>query len=235
MKKVYSIAGVLISVEYKYSYTQKMFEKYEYLGSNLPEVEICVTDKEIENERSQMPNEPLFYLENLAILRKVMKVLLFDYNAMLFHGSSIKVGGKGYVFTAPSGTGKSTHTSILKEFLGDELTYINDDKPILKIEGDSVVVYGSPWNGKHCLGENISAPLDAICLIIRAENNRVEKVEPFNFLKFLFEQSMGFSDEETAEKVLEILSVIIEKIKFYKVYCNKDISAGKCSFEGIMK
>jgi len=46
---------------------------------------------------------------------------------------------------------------------------------------------------------------------------------------------MGFSDEETAEKVLEILSVIIEKIKFYKVYCNKDISAGKCSFEGIMK
>ncbi len=223
-----------MNVEYKYSYTQKMFEKYEYFGSDTAKVEICVSDLELENELSLMPNEPPFYVENLAILRKVMKVLLFDYNAMLFHGSSVMVNGKAYVFTAPSGTGKSTHTSLLREYLGDKLTYINDDKPILKIEGDSVVVYGSPWNGKHCLGDNISAPLDAICLIVRAEENSVQRVDPATFLKVLFEQSMGFEDEETAEKVLEILSVIMAKSKFFKVNCNKDISAGKCSYERIM-
>ncbi len=234
MKKVYSIAGIPISVEFKYSYTQKMFSKYEYFGSEVPKVEICVSDTELQNELLLMPNEPPFYVENLAILRKVIKVLLFDYKAMLFHGSAVKVNGNAYVFTAPSGTGKSTHTSLLKEYLGDKLTYINDDKPILKIENDSVVVYGSPWNGKHCLGENISAPLKAVCLIVRSEKNFVEKVNSVNFLKFLFEQSMGFEDEETAEKVLEILSVIIDKTEFYKVHCNKDISAGKCSFEGIM-
>lgn len=234
MKKVYSIAGIPMSIEYKYSYTQKMFEKYEYLGNDSAKAEISVSSLELDYELSKMPNEPLFYLENLAVLRKIIKVLLFDYNAMLFHGSSVMVNGKAYLFTAPSGTGKSTHTALLKEYLGDKLTYINDDKPILKVEGESVVVYGSPWNGKHCLGDNISAPLDAICLIVRSKENFVEKVEPFNFLKFLFEQTMGFNDEETAEKVLEILSVIMGKIKFYKVHCNTDISAGKCSFEGIM-
>ena len=224
-----------MSVEYKYSYTQKMFEKYEYLGSDTPKVEIFVTDSELKSELSLMPNEPPFYVENLAILRKVMKVLLFDYNAMLFHGSSVMVNGKGYVFTAPSGTGKSTHTAILKKFLGDNLTYINDDKPILKVEDNRVFVYGSPWNGKHLLGGNLKAPLDAICLIVRSEENRVEKVDATTFLKVLFEQSMGFDDQETAEKVLEILSVIMENSRFFKVYCNTDISAGKCSFEGIMK
>lgn len=223
-----------MSVEYKYSYTQKMFEKYEYLGNEAPKVDIFVNDSELQAELSLMPNEPPFYVENLAILRKIMKILIFDYNAMLFHGSSVMVNGKAYVFTAPSGTGKSTHTAILKEYLGEKLTYINDDKPILKVEEGTVFVYGSPWNGKHCLGDNLKAPLDAVCLIVRAKENKVERVDATGFLKVLFEQSMGFDDEETAGKVLGVLSAIMKNSKFYKVYCNKDLSAGKCSYEGIM-
>jgi hypothetical protein len=66
------------------------------------------------------------------------------------------------------------------------------------------------------------------------EENRIEKVSPEFALKFLFEQSLGFDDEKSAGKVLEILSLITAQADFYVLYCNMDISAAKCSFEGMI-
>lgn len=234
MQGKYLIAGVIINVTYKHRYTEKLFEDYLYSG-DLPCNEVVeATKSDIDYELSLYPDQPEFYLENLAILRKIMDVLVVKYNAMLFHGSSVEYNGKGYVFTAPSGTGKSTHTRLLKQLLGDSLNYVNDDKPIIKVEGDKVFVYGSPWNGKHHLGCNIKAPLKAICLINRGKENKIEKISPKNALTVLFEQSMGFSNEETAESVLDVLTEVVKKVDFYKLYCNISEEAAQCSFKGMI-
>ena len=234
MQAKYMIAGVILSVSYKHLYTEKLFENYIYNG-DLPCDEVVeITKSDIEYELSLHPDQPEFYLENLAILRKIMDVLVVKYNAMLFHGSSILYNGKAYVFTAPSGTGKSTHTRLLKELLGDGVEYINDDKPIIRVVDNKVYVYGSPWNGKHHLGGNVVAPLKAICLVNRGDVNSIERVSPSKALTVLFEQSMGFSNVETAESVLDVLTEIVNKATFYKLYCNVSVDAAKCSFEGMM-
>ena len=234
MSKLYEIANIISNVSYKFPYTRDMFEKYEYKGEKPAEITVRIDVSDFLNEKANSNGEADCFIENSAILRKFSKILLSDYNAMLFHGSTVMYNGKAYIFTAPSGTGKSTHTRLLKEYLGDKLTYINDDKPIIKIEGEKVMVYGSPWNGKHGLGENVSAPLGAICVVSRAEENSIEEVSPIKFMKILFEQSVGFDDEDSANKVLEILSTIISSAKFYSLRCNMDISAAKCSHEGMM-
>lgn len=234
MQAKYTIAGVILTVSYKHRYTEKLFENYIYNG-DLPSDEVIeITKTDIDYELSLYPDQPEFYLENLAILRKVMDILVVKYNAMLFHGSSISYKGKAYVFTAPSGTGKSTHTRLLKELLGEDVEYINDDKPIIRVVGGKVLVYGSPWNGKHHLGGNVVAPLKAICLVNRGENNLIEKISPSKALTVLFEQSMGFSNVETAESVLDVLTEIVNKSTFYKLYCNVSVDAAKCSFEGML-
>ena len=234
MQGVYQIAGVIVKLSYSFEWTRKYFERYLYVGDKKEDLFIEITDSDIDNEDKVFPGPPRYFLENLAILRKLSRILLVDYNALLFHGSSIKVGNKAYVFTAPSGTGKSTHTKLLKEYLGDKMEYINDDKPILRAVDGKVYVYGSPWNGKHGRGGNISAPLKAVCVVSRGEKNSIEKISPSVAIKYLFEQSLGFDDEVSANKVLDIMALITSTASFYLLKCNMDISAAKCSYEGMI-
>jgi hypothetical protein len=234
MQGVYSIAGVIVKLTYSFEWTGRYFERYSYDGDRAVDVDLEITKTDIESEGKIFPDNPDYFLENLAVLRKLSKILLVDYNAMLFHGSSVKYKDKAFVFTAPSGTGKSTHVKLLKSYLGDELLYINDDKPIIKEEGGKIYVYGSPWNGKHGRGQNISALLKGVCIIKRAKENSIEKISPALALKFLFEQSLGFDDEKSATKVLEILSLVTMQANFYVLHCNMELDAAKTSFEGMI-
>ena len=234
MQGVYIIAGVIIKISYSYECTGKYFQKYSYAGDKPVDMSIEISREDIENEGKIFPNTKDDFLENLAVLRKLSKILLVEYDGMLFHGSSIAVNDKGYVFTAPSGTGKSTHTKLLKELLGDKMTYINDDKPIFRVIEGTVYVCGSPWNGKHGRGNNISVPLKAVCVVKRGIENKIEKVSSLIALKYLFEQSIGFDDEQSAKKVLDILSLITKQANFYVLHCNMDISSAKCSYEGMI-
>lgn len=73
----------------------------------------------------------LSYLETLAVYRKIVTRLVFS-DILLIHGSAIAVDGKAYLFTAPSGTGKSTHTRMCREYFKDRAVMVNDDKPLNK-------------------------------------------------------------------------------------------------------
>lgn len=233
MEGVYQIAGVNFKIKYKYLYTAKMFEKYT--ANDCSHIEIIeLDDKDYDFECKKSPNIPVEYLETLAIQRKLLKVLLLKYDAIFFHGSAVSYKGKAFMFTAPSGTGKSTHTALLKELLGDELLYINDDKPIIRVVDGAVNVFGSPWNGKHFLGDNISANLEAICVVTRASENKIVRLSPVIALKSLFEQTVEYDDEKSAEKLLEVISEIVSSTKFYTLYCNKELDAAKCSFSGMI-
>ena len=63
--------------------------------------------------------------------------LLLKYNGCMLHSSGVVVDGYAYLFSANSGTGKSTHTGLWLEHFKDKAYIINDDKPVLKKENDS--------------------------------------------------------------------------------------------------
>lgn len=97
------------------------------------------------------------------------------YNTLLIHASCIIFNGKAYPFTAKSGTGKSTHSSLwIKHIEGTEL--LNDDNPVIRVIDGCPVVYGSPWSGKTPCYRNRKAPLGAVVQIKRAPNNYMEKL-----------------------------------------------------------
>ena len=104
------------------------------------------------------------YLETLAVYRKIAEKMI-DYDTILFHGSVIAVDGIGYLFTAKSGTGKSTHTRLWRELFGERAVMVNDDKPLIKVSENGIIVYGTPWDGKHRLSTNTFVPLKGICFM----------------------------------------------------------------------
>ena len=172
------------------------------------------------------------YLEELAVYRKIAEQMI-SYDTILFHGSVVAVDGVGYLFTAKSGTGKSTHTRLWREYFGDRAVMVNDDKPLLKITDSGVIAYGTPYNGKHRLGTNTSVPLKAICILTRSADNHIEAITREQAYTILLQQVYRPADMLKMTKTLELVDRLADSVKLYKLDCNMDISAAKIAYEGM--
>ena len=161
--------------------------------------------------------------------RKIAAEMLHR-SGLLFHGSVIAVDGRAYLFTAESGTGKSTHTRLWRQMLGERAVMVNDDKPILKFTEQGVMACGTPWNGKHCLGENIMVPLAAVCILERGEQNSIRPITVREALPHLVEES--FKPGNTADRVLlfDLLDRLVREVSLYRLQCNMDPEAARVSY-----
>ena len=128
------------------------------------------------------------YLETLAVYRKIAEKMA-EFNTLLFHGSVIAVDDEAFLFTATSGTGKSTHTRLWREAFGDRAYMVNDDKPMLILKDGMVWVCGTPWDGKHRLSTNTVVPLSGICILERGEENSVTPICAQEALPMILQQS----------------------------------------------
>ena len=170
--------------------------------------------------------------ENILVHSQLSRELL-NYDALLMHGSAISMDGEVYLFTAPSGTGKSTHTRLWREAFGERTMMINDDKPMLKISPDHVEAYGTPWRGKHRLGGNVHGPLKAIIDLTRDAENHIERISAADAFPILKKQAIAFHDVGLMTKILPLEKTLIETIPFYRLGCNMEREAALVAWEGM--
>lgn len=217
----------------------------DYITDKDAQASFSITPEDIEFERKKSIHEAEIegipyversdeLLETTAVQRKITEEL-FAFDTLLFHGSVIAVDGFAYLFTAKSGTGKSTHTRLWRELLGDRAVMVNDDKPFLTVGEGQVTVHGSPWNGKHRLGTNISLPLRAICILERGEGNRIVKIKPAEAISMLIQQSSRPRDSALMSKYLELIDGVARGVSFYRLSCNMELEAAQISFEAMSK
>lgn len=216
----------------------------EYITDEAPDFSVTITPEDIALEKQKsdseyayeglpLPNFSDALLEETAVYRKIAEVMP-DYDTFVFHGSVIAVDGEGYLFTAKSGTGKSTHTRLWREYFGERAVMVNDDKPMLKITDSGVVAYGTPYNGKHGLGTNISVPLKAICILTRAANNHIEPITREQAYSMLLQQTYRPANSEKLMKTLALTDRLADGVKLYQLGCNMDIEAAKVAYEGML-
>lgn len=214
-----------------------------YKVSGTPDFKVKTTQEDIDFERKKSTKEkiaegrpvvyyPDGYLEELAVYRKIAQKML-DYNTFLFHGSVIAVDGEAYLFTAKSGTGKSTHTRLWKEYFGERAVMVNDDKPLVKVTNNTVRVYGTPYNGKHHIGNNISAPLKAVCVLERAESNNIHTITGSEVYAIFLQQVYRPTESEKLLKTLSLIDLMIKNVRLYKLCCNMNISAAEIAYNGM--
>lgn len=240
IKKRYKIANKVVEIESIYDDVHKYCSEYE--TTEPAEYSVTTTQDDINYERVKYKNERNkeenriydysdAYLEKLAVYRKIAEKMI-DYDTILFHGSVVAVNNEGYLFTAKSGTGKSTHVKLWSDYLGKKATIVNDDKPLISIS-NKVIVYGTPYNGKHKKGSNISVPLKAICIITRSLDNHIEEITKKQAYTMLVQQVFHSQDILKMQKTLDLIDKMSDRIKFYKLGCNLDISAARISYEGM--
>lgn len=238
MEKFYmKLAERTIAVSANFA-TTKEFCK-DYLLDKIPEevdIEVNVTLDKIEAELEAMEalNVGKFseaYIETLVVQRGIADQLP-QYGVVLFHGSAVALDGEVYLFTAPSGTGKSTHARLWRRGVGQRIIMVNDDKPFLGVKEDgTIMVYGSPWSGKHRLSENVALPLKAICILSQSDENKIKKVSAADAFHEIYMQIYKKStDVQFMNETLQVLGDIM-KYPIWKLECNVSKEAFRISYE----
>ena len=169
------------------------------------------------------------YLETLAVYRKIAEAMPFR-DTLLLHGSTVAVDGAAYTFIAKSGTGKSTHTKLWRQLLGDRAVMVNDDKPLVHIGENGAIIYGTPWDGKHHLSSNIAVPLKAVCILERAEENSIRPVTVGEAYPMLLQQIYRPMDGAAMAKTMELIDRLAVSVGLWRLGCNRDIEAAEVAY-----
>ena len=237
------IAGLNARVQPLFSSTREYCRSY--LSNMETDVYIEVTKQDLAATQAALEREaiedgirvrkfPEPFLERATIQRKIAEELL-NRDTILFHGSTVGLDGTAYLFTAPCGTGKSTHTRFWREVFGHRAVMVNDDKPFLQITATGVIAHGSPWSGKHGLDTNIFLPLKGICLLRRGTDNRIQRMISDNCINELYHQCYLPDDLNGQERVLELVNALAQIVPLWEMECIKDSSAALVSYSAMSR
>ncbi len=238
---VIEIAGVPAEIRCRFAANRAFLR--DYASDRPPEFSVRPSAEDLRRVQSALDaeaaaegREPLPYsevwLENNAI-HALLAEQLVRYDVLLMHGSALCMDGQAYILAAKSGTGKSTHARLWREVFGDRVWMINDDKPMLKIGLQGATVYGTPWNGKHRLGRNASAPLKAILQLNRGAENRIRPLTRNEAFPFLMKHSLRSADPARMSQILTLETRLLQLADFYRLDCNMDPEAARVAWNGV--
>ena len=147
------------------------------------------------------------------------------------HGSCIVNSQKAYLFLGESGTGKSTHTRLWREFINGS-TLLNDDSPIIATEPDGVWIYGSPWSGKTPCYKQEKYRLSGCVRLSQAPFNKIKKLSVLQAYAALHPSCPPeFAyDSVLYEGISESMNHILKEVPIYHLACLPDEDAARLSY-----
>ncbi len=229
---VMELAGVRIRVRNQYDYVANQCRAFTVLGEDAA-FEVQVTDAEILEEQSTGDFTP-DYCESICIYRSICEKIA-AYDVFLMHSSVLEVNGAAYAFAAKSGVGKSTHTRLWLKNIPNARV-LNGDKPLFRFESDgSITAFGTPWNGKENWGENISAPLAAVCFLERGAQNSIRPAGEDEILTRLMHQLYLRGERSSVQKRLLLMDRLMSAVPFYVLSCTIADEAAHVAYAAMRK
>lgn len=156
------------------------------------------------------------------------------YNVVLMHASVTMNNGFGYLFLGKSGTGKSTHSKLWRQYIeGSDL--LNDDNPAVRAFDDGrVVVYGTPWSGKTPCYRNLQMPVGAYVRLEQYPENVIrQETRLETFASVLSSCSTMVWDKPSYDHITNTVSQIAAKVSAYYLRCRADQEAAQLSYRTI--
>lgn len=161
-----------------------------------------------------------------------LNTLLLHKHGILLHCSFIRWQDSGILFSAPSGTGKSTQAELWKNYEGAEI--INGDRAgVRKIE-NTWMAEGLPYAGSSYIYRNEGAPIKAIIVLRQAKQNIIRRLKPAEAIRYLYpEVSVHHWDKSFAEGALNLLYELTTELPVFLLECLPDEDAVKTAKKAI--
>lgn len=156
---------------------------------------------------------------------------LLHHNGMMLHASAVAYEGRAYLFSGPSGMGKSTHTRLWQQVFGAEAKVFNDDKPALRRLEDRWYAYGTPWCGKDGINLNMKVPLAGICFLRRGTENRIRRLSDIQAIRFVMSQTLHKLGSENMTLLIAHIDKLIREVPIFEFENIPVPDAARISYE----
>lgn len=208
------------NVPYISIYNNKDYSKFDIIMSS------SIKSRYIEHGRMEYFHAGFCFAKRLSM-----------FGGITFHSSSIALDNNiGICFSAPSGTGKSTHANLWEKHFGKRVKIINDDKPAVIFKNNIPYICGTPWSGKNEKNHNIEVPLKAIVFISQDENNKISRMSKTEAVIRLIEETINITTErEVADKLLEGVNKLSYSVPVFMLKCNTEKEAAEVCYNKIME
>lgn len=205
---------------------------YLYEGSKPIDIRLDPTCFDAGEYAFELDYESLAYLE----LGRQFFASLLGRGGFYLHASSVEYGGRGYIFSANSGIGKSTHTRLWEKTFGAEVKLFNDDKtPMRRIDG-TWYAYGAPWCGKDHINLNIKVPVGAICFLKQGPENRIRRLNAGEAIPKIMNQTLRrFQYERRLDLLLSSIDLLLREIPVFELENRPEPAAALLSYETMKK
>ncbi len=143
---------------------------------------------------------------------------------LLLHASAVEYRGRAIVFTAPSGTGKTTQAELWERYAGARI--LNGDKVFLRVWGGKVMAWGSPWAGSSPYRVNACAETAAIVVLSQAPVNRLARLNVLSAIsEFTPNVFLPVWEETGLARGMAVLDSVMRQIPIYHLAARKDEEA----------
>ncbi len=153
---------------------------------------------------------------------------ILSRDGFVLHASAVKKDGAVYLFSAPSGVGKSTHARLWQKKYG--ATVINDDKPAIMMKNGKAVAYGTPWCGSGFVRENDKGEVKVLYFLKRAKENRVFDISSDIKAYLLLESMLRPQQSESMDKLLYTVNAFVQSCTIKGIECNTELSAAEIAY-----
>ena len=227
MEQYYEIAGLTVQMD-SFGRTLRQAEPYRCVPAE-PDIIIQSDWKTLRQQQPHLSDEDCEYLCTGASFYRQ----LLNFDGMLLHASAVVVDGWVYLFSAPCGTGKSTHTGLWRQVFSDRAYMLNDDKPALRFVDGHWYAYGTPWSGKHDISTNVRVPVAGICFLHQARENTIVPFSGPKAIYSLLEQTVRPRSAELRMHLMVLLDRLLTHLPVWQMGCNMNPQAAMVSYEAM--
>ena len=219
---IYEIAGLKVEMEPRFGRLTKQCEGYRSSGT--PVMTLMPDPRDEAQVQAPTQEEREYILHSAAFCREIIQ-----HGRFFLHASAVVCGGGAYLFSGPSGIGKSTHTAMWQK-LFPGIQILNDDKPVIWPEKGKITAWGTPFSGRTDLQRNLGVPLMGICFLKQARENRIRPVAETEALALILNNTWRPKDDKTMNLLLNGIQQVVEEIPIFELSCTTDPEAAQLSY-----
>lgn len=232
MIRKYKICGLPVECDFRYPTMTARAEKYLCGDDAEPVITIGFSRQSIDRLQAAQPHLTPDDCEIINTAESFYIQLLRQGGFML-HSSAVAMDGGAYLFSAPSGTGKSTHTRQWLKLFGSRAQILNDDKPAIMVREDKIIACGTPWSGKSDLNLNLHLTLRGITVLERSPENFIEPLPPEKAVFALLNQTLRPADGESMDILLTLVDKVTTKVPIWRMGCNISTEAAQMAYDAM--
>lgn len=224
---IYEIAGLNIEMNPQHPRLARQSEAYKSNGNPVIQISPEQNEKLCKEIYNQSPEDIEYILSSAEFCREII-----PHGRFFLHASAVVLDGEAYLFSAPSGMGKSTHTALwLRQFKGSYI--LNDDKPVIFPENEGVTVWGTPFAGKTDLQVNLGVPLRAVCFLKQGNENSITRIDSERAIALTLNNTYRPKNAEEMNLLLDMIEKVVERADIFEMSCRNEFAAAEMSYNAM--